>query len=56
MINIGYQPRHLIDLKDPDEFKEFLLHKRLMNQYLTHRLFEVKPPQVEKPRIKSNKK
>ncbi len=48
MINIGFQPRHFVDVKDPDDYKQFLLHKSIMNQYLTHRLFEVKQPTVEK--------
>ena len=37
MNQIGYQPRHIID--KPDDYREFLLHKSIMNQYLTHRLF-----------------
>jgi len=60
MINIGFQPRHFVDIKDPDDYKQFLLHKSIMNQYLTHRLFEVKQspkrPTVEKPKKKSNNK
>jgi hypothetical protein len=56
MINIGFQPRHFVDVKDPDDYKQFLLHKSIMNQYLTHRLFEVKRPTVEKPKKKSNNK
>ena len=54
MNQIGYQPRHIID--KPDDYREFLLHKSLMTHYLTHRLFEIRTPQVEKPKKKSNKK
>ena len=54
MIQIGFQPRHLVD--KPDDYREFLLHKSLFNQYLTHRLFEVRRPQIEEPKKKSNKK
>ena len=56
MYSFGYQPRHTVDIKDREEYNDFLLHKPMMNQYLTHRLFEVKPPIVEKPKKKSNKK
>lgn len=56
MYSFGYQPRHTVDIKDREEYNNFLLHKSMMNQYLTHRLFEVKPPIVEKPKKKSNKK
>lgn len=54
--SFGYQPRHPVDIKDPDDYSNFLLHKSIMNQYLTHRLFEVKQPTIEKPKKKSNKK
>ena len=56
MINIGFQPRHFVDIEDIDDYQKFLLHKRLTTQYLTQRLFEVKRPQVEKRIKKSNKK
>tara|TARA_Y100000310_G_C20588578_1_gene766741 strand:- start:1011 stop:1199 length:189 start_codon:yes stop_codon:yes gene_type:complete len=34
--NIGYQPIPL----PPDDFKEFLIHKQSINQYLQRRFFE----------------
>ena len=56
MNQIGFQPRHIVD--KPDDYKEFLLHKSIMNQYLTHRLFERqankgREPQDKKPKKKS---
>lgn len=54
-LTTGYQPRHLVDVEDIDDYQKFLLHQRLTTQYLTQRLFEVKRPIVEKPIKKSTK-
>jgi|TARA_Y100001937_G_scaffold127328_2_gene199270 hypothetical protein len=44
--SIGYQPRHIVDIEDLDEYAKFLQHREGMRRFFDENLFNKKRHKV----------